>query len=81
MRDDEVKLVIASDLRILDYGRRLFEKHGHEPHKNQYISQKLREVGRLVLACKLSKDIHSLDEVLLCKNGYFNSECAEYSCI
>lgn len=38
MRDDEVKVIIQSDRRILDYGRRLFEKHGHEPHKTHYIS-------------------------------------------
>lgn len=38
MRDDEVKVIIQSDPRILDYGRRLFEKHGHEPHKTHYIS-------------------------------------------
>ncbi|XP_065936953.1 uncharacterized protein [Magallana gigas] len=68
MRDDEVKVIIQSDPRILDYGRRLFEKHGHEPHKTQYISQKLREVGRLLFACKLSKDIQCLDEALLSKN-------------
>lgn len=69
MRDGEVKLMIESDTRILDLGRRLFEKHGHEPHRIQYISQKLRELGRLLLACKSSsKDIRCIDDVLLSKN-------------
>lgn len=65
MRDDDITLTVKSDLRILDLGKRLYEKHGHENHKIQYISQKLRKLARLLLACKsLTKDIKSIDDVI-----------------
>jgi integrase len=69
MRDDNVTLTVKSDLRIRDLGKRLFEKHGHEDHKIQYISQKLRELGRLLLASKsLRTEIHSIDDLIKSKN-------------
>ena len=69
MRDDDIKLTVKSDLRILDLGKRLYKKHGHENHKIQYISQKLRELARLLLNCKsLTTDIKSNDDVTKSKN-------------
>ena len=38
--------------RLVDFGNRLFEKHGHELQNHQYISQKLRELGRLLVVTK-----------------------------
>ena len=69
MRDDDITLTVKSDLRILDLGKRLYKKHGHENHKIQYISQKLRELARLLLNCKsLTTDIKSNDDVTKSKN-------------
>nr|XP_022296603.1 uncharacterized protein LOC111106281 isoform X2 [Crassostrea virginica] len=68
MKDDEIKTVIVSDKRIIDFGSRMFEKHGKDEHKNIYISQKLRELGRLV-KCSKNQSLNSVDE-LLCTNNW-----------
>ena len=48
MKDDNVRLLIEGDALIIGYGQRQFEKYGHEKHQRNYISQKLRELGRLL---------------------------------
>lgn len=48
MLHDEVSLHVKSDALIWEYGDRLLEKHGSDPSKDGYVSQKLRELGRFV---------------------------------
>lgn len=52
MHVDEVSLHIRSDPLICKYGDMMFEKHGHDRTQNGYISQKMRELGRFMLAAK-----------------------------
>lgn len=62
MNDCDVKEVVQGDLLILEYGNRLLEKHP-EPHKKTYISNKMRELGRLVQHTK-HDNIRSIEDCL-----------------
>lgn len=74
MKDDDIKLVVISDKRIIDFGCRMFEKHGKDEHKNIYISQKLRELGRLI-KCSRKYSANSVDELLITKNWTILVKC------
>lgn len=79
MKDDEVKSVIITDRRILDLGERMYNKHGHEEHRIQYISQKLRELGRLLVVSK-RKSVNSINELLKTENFDTLVECVYHVC-
>jgi hypothetical protein len=52
MVDDEVTLVIRNDKLIIALAERLYQKHGHHKHKRNHIRQKLRQLGRFVIAAR-----------------------------
>ncbi|XP_042618713.1 uncharacterized protein LOC122145955 isoform X1 [Cyprinus carpio] len=49
MHEDEITNVVRKEKIILKLGQHLFNKHGHDVTKHEYIRQKMRETGRLVL--------------------------------
>jgi len=49
MRDDKIKRVCVSDLTIVDFGARMFQKNGHVQKSWNDISCKMRDLGRLLL--------------------------------
>ena len=52
MQQDDVTDVVRKEQSILKLGEHLFNKHGHDVTKHDYIRQKMRETGRLVLQGK-----------------------------
>ena len=78
MRDGDITLTVKSDLRILDLGKRLYEKHGHENHKIQYISQKPRELARSNDDVTKSKNWNHLIKSVKTVSGY-DEETHSYS--
>ncbi|KAF3834432.1 hypothetical protein F7725_025636 [Dissostichus mawsoni] len=46
MRQDEVASVVRNDLSIIQFAQSLYNKHGQDTTKYEYIRQKLREVGQ-----------------------------------
>lgn len=52
MLQDHVTSHIRSDEMICAYGDALFAKKGREESQHRYIAQKLRELGRFMLAAK-----------------------------
>lgn len=68
MRDDDVKSILQTDDLILSFGYRLFEKVGCNDHQFQYVSQRLRELGTLLIVMKDQYGIRSLVEVIKPKN-------------
>ena len=57
MQQDDVSMVCREDRLIIEYGQRLYNKHGHMKHEQvsgtnryQYIRQKMRELGRFFLS-------------------------------
>jgi hypothetical protein len=50
---------------IISYGNSLYFQHGHESHRRQYVSQKLRQLGRFLIAARsLDNSAHSLRDCL-----------------
>lgn len=55
MADDDVTRVARNDVLIVAYAERLYQKHGHRKHKRNHIRQKLRQLGRFVIAARQGK--------------------------
>jgi len=65
MVKDEVSILARNDPTITDFGEKLLRKHGHLKHLHMYISTKMRELARLVLAVRrLDPSIVWLDDCL-----------------
>lgn len=64
MRDDDVSKYLRNDTLICQFGNRLYEKHGHEKEGHEYISQKMRALGRFMLAVReLDRNVEDLYQV------------------
>lgn len=65
MRDDEVKAIITNDSTLLEFASRMYEQNGHLQHRHHYIAQRLRELGRMLIAMKdTCATIDSVDKCL-----------------
>lgn len=64
MKDDDISAAVCSDFSILQLAQSLFNKHGHDPTKYDYIRQKLREVARLLLALRKDSAIYTLEDAV-----------------
>lgn len=63
---DEVSHEVKNDPLICEFGDRLLGKHGRDRSKDGHVSQKMRELGRFVLAAKsLDKSVKTLQDVLV----------------
>ncbi|KAL1005200.1 hypothetical protein UPYG_G00055880 [Umbra pygmaea] len=70
MQQDSVAFHIRNDPFICQFGDALFTERGHELSQHGYISQRLREVGRLMVAVKkLDNSVQYLQDV--CKPSRF----------
>ncbi|KAL1272198.1 hypothetical protein QQF64_028060 [Cirrhinus molitorella] len=64
MRQDDVSFHIRSDSLICKYGESLYAKHGRIKSRHQYISQRMRELGRFMLAAKdMDKTVNYLEDL------------------
>ncbi|XP_014679515.1 PREDICTED: uncharacterized protein LOC106819387 [Priapulus caudatus] len=65
MNQDVVTRHVGQDSLILRYGSTLYTKHGLDKHKYNYISQKMRELGRLLISAKKSdSSVRSLTDCI-----------------
>ncbi|KAK7877383.1 hypothetical protein WMY93_031899, partial [Mugilogobius chulae] len=62
MNQDEVTAVVRSDFCILQFAQSLYNKHGHDQTKHEYIRQKVREVGRLLLCLRTNFSVVNLED-------------------
>ncbi|KAK0151492.1 hypothetical protein N1851_007208 [Merluccius polli] len=69
MKQDEVSSACRNDFLILQLGQSLFNKHGSDPTKFEYMRQKVREMGRLLLCLKRSS-IFSFEDAVKPTNFY-----------
>ncbi|XP_070558758.1 probable serine/threonine-protein kinase MARK-A isoform X1 [Ptychodera flava] len=77
MKRDEIRSVVMEDPLIRMFGEKLFKKHGrletgsgkiiYDTAKNDYIRQRLRECGRLVLAAR-NFGLLKMEDILSPKN-------------
>ncbi|XP_029949996.1 uncharacterized protein LOC115390320 isoform X2 [Salarias fasciatus] len=64
MKQDEIASVVRNDFSIVQFAQSLYNRHGQDPTKYEYIRQKLREVGRLLLCLRTEFSIHNLEEAI-----------------
>lgn len=70
MKDDNITAAVRSDFCILQLAQSFFNKHGQNPTKFEYIRQKLREVGRLLLILQREFKIQTLEDAVKPANFY-----------
>ncbi|XP_032438018.1 uncharacterized protein LOC116732140 [Xiphophorus hellerii] len=64
MKQDDVATVVRNDLTIIQFAQSLYNRHGQDPTKYEYIRQKLREIGRLLICLRSEFSIHNLEEAV-----------------
>lgn len=64
MKDDDISAADRSDFCFLQLAQSFFNKHGQDPTKYDYIRQKLREVGRLLLILRREFSIQTLEDAV-----------------
>lgn len=64
MKMDETGLAVKNDLSIVHFAQSLYNRHGQDPTKHEYVRQKLREVGRLLVCLRSDFSIHSMEEAI-----------------
>jgi hypothetical protein len=65
MSADEISIAARNDTLIVKIGEKLYQKHGHLTHLYNHVSQKMRELGRLLISLReFDEDIHSLEDAI-----------------
>lgn len=64
LKDDDISAAVRSDFCLLQLAQSFFNKHGQDLTKNDYIRQKLREVGRLLLILRREFSIQTVEEAV-----------------
>lgn len=65
MTADEISIAARNDPTIIKIGEKLYQKHGHLPHLYTHVSQKMRELGRLLLVVRSEdRNITTIKDVI-----------------
>ena len=70
MNQDNIAVAVKKDPCLLKYGYRLFKKFEKVISQHQFVRQKLRELGRLLLEVNKSKPVKTLKDLI--KPGEYN---------
>ncbi|XP_076587412.1 uncharacterized protein LOC143321144 isoform X2 [Chaetodon auriga] len=70
MRKDNIGSVVRNDFLILQLAQSLYNKHGRDPTKFEYIRTKVREMGRLLLTLREKYSILSFEDAVKPSNFY-----------
>ncbi len=70
MNNDDISSVVRNDFLILQLSQCLFNKHGSGPSKSEYIRQKAREMGRLLLRLRRKYSMYSFEDAVKPNNFY-----------
>ncbi|XP_026134601.1 uncharacterized protein LOC113112899 isoform X3 [Carassius auratus] len=62
MVQDEVYSVLKSDVCIMEYGEHLYNRLGYDVGKHEYIRQKLRELGRLLICSRKTTSLKTIKD-------------------
>ena len=65
MHQDDVTTALRLDSLIMKFGSRLHFKHGHLPHRWQYIRDRLRQMGRLLVKMRKLMAVKCLTDCLV----------------
>lgn len=72
MNEDDITHAVRNERLILKLGEHLFNKHGHDITKHEYIRQKMRETGRLLLQGQQSQNLKEMSDFFA---PFFFSSC------
>ncbi|XP_063323635.2 uncharacterized protein LOC134621122 [Pelmatolapia mariae] len=64
MKQDEIASAVRNDFTVIQFAQSLYNKHGQDPTKYDYIRQKLREAGRLLLCLRTEFSVHNIEEAI-----------------
>ncbi|KAF4114370.1 uncharacterized protein LOC131539370 isoform X2 [Onychostoma macrolepis] len=64
MKNDDISSVVRNDFLILQLSQYLYNKHDIDPTKSEYIRQKAREMGRLLLRLRRKYSIYSFEDAM-----------------
>lgn len=70
MKNDDISSVVRNDFLILQLSQSLYNKHGSDPTKSEYIRQKVREMGRLLISLRKKYAIFSFEDAVKPNNFY-----------
>ncbi|XP_056611303.1 uncharacterized protein LOC130427704 isoform X2 [Triplophysa dalaica] len=70
MKNDDISSIVRNDFLILQLSQSLYNKHGSDPTKSEYIRQKVREMGRLLLSLRRKHSIFSFEDAVKPSNFY-----------
>jgi len=70
MKQDEVTSVSRNDFLILQLAQSLYNKHGNDSTKFEYIRQKVREMGRLLMSLRSKCSLFSFEDAVKPNNFY-----------
>ena len=65
MQQDEVTAALRRDNLIMKFGSRLHFKHSHLPHRWQYVRDRVRQMGRLLVEMRKTTTIKCLTDCLI----------------
>ncbi|XP_019906138.1 uncharacterized protein LOC105029909 isoform X2 [Esox lucius] len=68
MNYDEVSRIVQSDKCIMQLGQHMFNRMGSDVGKHDYIRQKMREAGRLLLEARKITPIKAMEEMIIPSN-------------
>ncbi|XP_073667997.1 uncharacterized protein [Paramisgurnus dabryanus] len=69
MRQDDITAVVRNDFGILQLAQTLYNKHGNDPTKHEYVRQKLRELARVLLVLR-GDSIYTIEDAVKPGNFY-----------
>ncbi|XP_030609203.1 uncharacterized protein LOC115796875 isoform X2 [Archocentrus centrarchus] len=62
MFQDEVCSAVKSDICIMEYGEHLYIRLGYDVSKHEYIRQKLRDLGRLLICSRKITPLNTIED-------------------
>ena len=62
MVQDYVYFAVKSDVSILEYGEHLYNRLGYDVGRHEYIRQKLRELGRLLICSRKTTPLKTIKD-------------------
>lgn len=62
MIQDDVYIAVKSDELILEYGQHLYNRVGYDASRHEYIRQKMRELGRMLILSRKTTPMKTIEE-------------------
>lgn len=62
MVQDGIFAAVKTDACILEYGEHLYNRLGYDAGKHEYIRQKMRELGRLLVCSRKNTALKSIED-------------------